>query len=395
MLKTEIRYAVWKAYDQRCAYTGHRIDNFDNLQIDHIIPRKSIQAMIDQKIVKYDLDQNFQINSLENLLPTTKRPNQQKGSRPLSANAEFFFIELARKKKFKVLDEIEKFKRLEKNEELNALKKYWQEKWKFDQPVSTEIIRKHDEFEVSRKLTLRNDLYDTHHLWNSQKTLAMNGHLPSKFDEIGNCVIEFKNIETMISLTHYQIMSLIKQKESKGISDIIKYGNSYNDTRIFTVIESNAVHLKLQEFQDLVHVLDDFTTNYKKFYEEFEEFVDVLGLERKEDSDYYKLLTTTRDNWNRLLNYSNRYDLNNGTGNEYSFNYNGSTVICLDKKLNNIKFWLIPDTVENQSFESFKAPDNELNVLWRIPDTQDRIRMKDGDVWTAKQCKDWIYKVCG
>lgn len=350
MLKTEVRYAIWKAHDKRCAYTGQLIENFDSLQIDHIIPKNSKREVINQKIIEYELDKNFQIDSFENLLPTIKRPNQQKGSRPLSSNAEIFFIEFARKKKYKVLEGIEKFKTLERNEELNALKKYWQEKWRFEQSKSTSVIRKDNEFEVKRSLTLRNELYQNHHLWNSQKTLTLNGHLPSNFDEIGNCVIEFRNIETMISLTHNQIMSLVKLKESKRIDAIIKYGNSYNGTRIFTVVESNAVHLKIREFEDLTIVLDDFTTQYKKFFDEFEDFVEVRGLERKKDSNYYKLMTTTRDNWIKLLKYSQKFDMDNGTDDKYSFNYNGNTVVCLDKNQNNIKFWLIPDTTEKHTF---------------------------------------------
>lgn len=77
MTRLEIRTAIWLAHEKRDMYTSRLIENFDDLEIDHIIPKSIDSISLADKINKYQLGGNFSINSLENLVPTHKWYNRK------------------------------------------------------------------------------------------------------------------------------------------------------------------------------------------------------------------------------------------------------------------------------------------------------------------------------
>ena len=59
---------------------------------------------------------------------------------------------------------------------------------------------------------------------------------------------------------------------------------------------------------------------------------------------------------------------------------------------NNIKFRLLPaNSIKNE--DSFLFPDDQLCILWEIPDTGSRKAIETGDVWTAQQTYEWLQKL--
>jgi hypothetical protein len=386
LILTETRYAIWKAHKKKCVYTGQMIEKLDDLEIDHIIPQSVSTTELKTRTEKYNLSANFSIDSLENLLPTLSRFNKMKWKRPFDESTERFFINIAKSKKINVESELTKFREKVARFESEALKLAIKEKFDFTSPSI---------YETKREILYRDDLYMTHHYWNSKEKVVLNGLLPSIYDEKGSFAIEFKELPTMISLTHTEIIELLKVRKDGSIKNEIFRGSSYNDSKSFITIGTNAVHLENQLFNDFIEILDDYLSEYQKNYDEFEKFIESNGHKRMENTDYYVLLETTRDKWNTLLEYTKRFDLDKGKGKKYCFNYNGNSVVALDKDYNHIKFWLIPSQIEDTTFESFKSPDNNLNILWRIPSAQDRIRIKSGEIWTMRKTLDWLYETIG
>ncbi|WP_114939439.1 HNH endonuclease domain-containing protein [Mucilaginibacter endophyticus] len=101
MLRSELRYAIWVAHGKRDAYSGDMIENFEDLEIDHIIPKSTDKTLLQEKISKYDLGPDFSLNSLDNLLPTSKLLNRQKSHIAFNESSERFYLAYARKKKQK------------------------------------------------------------------------------------------------------------------------------------------------------------------------------------------------------------------------------------------------------------------------------------------------------
>ena len=65
-----LRYAIYKAYKYRCAYTGKFLYDYSSMHLDHIIPQNTAPEVLQEKIRKYHLADDFTIDSLENILPT-------------------------------------------------------------------------------------------------------------------------------------------------------------------------------------------------------------------------------------------------------------------------------------------------------------------------------------
>ena len=75
-----LRVAIWEAHGRQCAYSGEAI-RFAELQIDHVIPKhlSSKPTELSGLLQQYGLAENFDLDGIENLLPTLGRANGQKG----------------------------------------------------------------------------------------------------------------------------------------------------------------------------------------------------------------------------------------------------------------------------------------------------------------------------
>jgi len=382
---TIIRYAIWQAYKQRCVYTGKLIENFDDVEIDHIIPQDSNNEVIARKINLYELDSDFSINSFENLVLTFKLPNRLKSNKHFDESSERYFLSIAKSKKITIEHERLKLIKKLRREELLTIKTVIQEQ-------NVNYLPK-GEFKIKRIIDIRDDNYSTNFYSNSSLNVSINAHIPSKYNEIGSCVIEIKEIDTMISLTHVSIMELIKNKNRLGSLNYIFKGYSENNTKSFIIIGTNAVHLLNEVFEQLINLLEDFLNVYEVNYQIFETYIGSLNFKRSEDSDGYILESLNKFQWTKLLEYSKKYDLDNWSFKKYHFNYNENQIICLDKSFNNIVFWLIPGEIQLNSLSSFISGNINLEIIWRIPSIDDRIRIKSGNVWTAEQTYEWIMKI--
>lgn len=379
-MKEEIRYALWMAHNKRCVYTGNLIDNYSNLEIDHIIPK----SLPKDKYAKHGLSSDYDIeNSFDNLLPTTKWINSSlKRNRPFSLNTEKFFREIALKAIPRVENERIKFRNLLKKAEKEAISNH-KKQWEFE---FSEIKK----FETKYEFTNREEFYLSNHYWNSKNSIAINAHIPSTYEEYGNCVIEIKNLDSMISLNHQEIIELIKQKKEQDISKVLKRGDSYNNTKTFTVIFTNAVHLPNSIFNDLMILLDHFLTVYEENQKRFIDKIQAVDLKKSETHEGFELMIINRNLWKRLLDYSRKYDIDNGDSQEFFFSYNGSYLIALDETRSHIRFTITPTRTENDWYDSFQYPDNEVKLIWNTPSTQDLSKIADGSVWTARQVYDWL-----
>jgi 5-methylcytosine-specific restriction endonuclease McrA len=93
------RFAIWTAHSKRCAYCEEPM-KYTDLEIDHIIPqslRKKPQEL-QNLLVQLSLHANFDLDSLENLLPAHGSCNFRKKARVFSQANARFFLEIAQEK---------------------------------------------------------------------------------------------------------------------------------------------------------------------------------------------------------------------------------------------------------------------------------------------------------
>ncbi|MDE6878072.1 MAG: hypothetical protein K2P54_02950 [Odoribacter sp.] len=376
-----LKYAIYKTHNYRCAYTGKFLYDYSSINFDHIIPQDTTSEILQEKIKKYHLSKDFTIDSLENILPTKPyHNNNQKNRFPFSESTKRFFIELAQRKKWEIEKE---YKILKKQFVLSKFKIF----------AETQLL----EFNLfpperyTKKRQIINSLPFGNHFWRSTQNIALNGFLPSPLKESGSCVISFANRTIMITLDHHNILQIINKTNTFSLNDIILRGYSSENKKSFIVLGNNAVHLENTEYEELVEILQDYLRAYRKAFHKFKEYVGVEDFSLYKNTDDYILLVTNRENWRKLIQYTKIYDLNQGNTPEYCFNYNGQNILALSPN-NNIKFRLLPaSSIQEQT--SFLYPDNQVCILWELPDTESRKAITSGDVWTAQQTYEWLKRM--
>ena len=347
-----LRYAIYKAYKYRCAYTGKFLYDYSSIHLDHIIPQDTAPEVLQEKIRKYHLADDFTIDSLENILPTKSlHNNSQKNRHPFSEPAERFFLEYAQRGKWKIERE---YKILKKQFELSKLKVFAEAQLVEFNLLPPEV------YKASRKVT--NSLSIHNHFWRSTENIALNGFLPSKLKEEGSCVISFCNRTIMITLDHKTILQLINKLETYSLNDIILRGHSYQNTKTFVVLGNNAVHLENAVYEELLDILQDYLKVYSEEYSKFQKYIGAENFSFYKDTNDYMLLETSRENWRKLIQYARKFDTEQGTTSEYCFNSNDHHLLAISAQ-NNIKFRLLPaNSIKNE--DSFLFPDDQL---WKYP----------------------------
>jgi hypothetical protein len=106
------RSALWTAYNNICFYCNRPLD-WGDLNIDHIIPENLLNDEKKYNQIKsdFELDENFEINDLINLVPSHSKCNQRKSDELFPKSTTLFYLGLTLKSKTKIETEIEKLKR--------------------------------------------------------------------------------------------------------------------------------------------------------------------------------------------------------------------------------------------------------------------------------------------
>lgn len=106
------RSALWAAYKNICFYCSRPLD-WGDLHIDHIIPESISHKEKEFEKIKQDfeLDVNFNLNELYNLVPSHSKCNHRKSDDLFSKTTTLFYLSITYKSESKIKIEIEKLKR--------------------------------------------------------------------------------------------------------------------------------------------------------------------------------------------------------------------------------------------------------------------------------------------
>jgi hypothetical protein len=98
-LPTSRRAAIWHAHDHRCIYCTEFV-TFADLDIDHVIPSylKEQPEELAKLLDEYGLDNEFDVDSLLNLVPSHRHCNLQKKSQILPKSRAIHFLSIAESK---------------------------------------------------------------------------------------------------------------------------------------------------------------------------------------------------------------------------------------------------------------------------------------------------------
>lgn len=108
-IEDSLRLAIFDAYNGKCFYTGEPIP-YQDFEVDHIIP-ESLARDIEEIRNRLGLGDDFNINSIENLVPCRPGLNLRKKDSLFSDNTLLLYFELTKARKATVLALHDKYKK--------------------------------------------------------------------------------------------------------------------------------------------------------------------------------------------------------------------------------------------------------------------------------------------
>lgn len=111
-IEDSLRLAIYEAYKGKCFYTGEPVSYLD-FEVDHIIP-ESMESEIEVIKERLGLEDNFHINSEENLVLSRPGINLRKNGKMFLDNTLLLYFEQTKAKKPLVVELYEKYKRQSK-----------------------------------------------------------------------------------------------------------------------------------------------------------------------------------------------------------------------------------------------------------------------------------------
>jgi hypothetical protein len=299
-----VRYAIWQGHNKKCFYSGELVE-FENANIDHIIPKSISKTKLDELKEKLDLDDDFDLNGLENLTLSKSFLNRKKGNSVLIPAELILVLNDSKKKIDRITKLITKY-----NAETDFAKLM------VDLKLSTssdDIDRVYsiltDEEQFFNDYTNYDDIHGT--LLCSQKRIQISANLPTKDKSDTSCAIVFKAVkirDVVVVLNHDDVIKTlfrnIKTPLEAGLRKFINYNNYNKEYEV--VIKNVRLSLSDIEARELCNLVDLY---YDKFYSSIKIYESIFKTKRFEKiGNSYKLIRIKWNLWIKLINFAIKHD---------------------------------------------------------------------------------------
>lgn len=112
-----MRTVLWNNNKKRCYYCTELV-NFNDLEIDHIIPQNTSEQELNKIKLELNLELDFELNSFNNLVPTHHNCNSRKSSKQFSVSSLRYYLELWKDKIPSIITSYQKLVQHSQNEKL-------------------------------------------------------------------------------------------------------------------------------------------------------------------------------------------------------------------------------------------------------------------------------------
>ncbi|MDN7242858.1 HNH endonuclease signature motif containing protein [Planococcus sp. N028] len=393
-----VRYALWQAYQRRCAICYEDLFNYSDLEIDHIIAEsnENDNLKLNDLLNKYELPLNFDLNSLENLRPAHRKCNNKKRDSEAPEEITAQLLRIARNKLRDVKTHIKRF----------------EEEAKY--ALNVEAVRTHlknGDINIEQYVDQINNYVSDYgveefktstgfssHVLYKNKTVMLEGYLPKIRDPKGSCLLTFNSFYirgTTISLDHKEILKNLYPGNQSPIefrmrSYII---DKITDDSFIVQLGNSRFTLNIDELNNLCLIIDKFIKEYITALEYIENLLQANEfIPHEYDLTKYKLLKVRRDLWDSILTFSRKNDYEQGNDEWNIFDATGNNIIKVylkeKTKLFNEGYKCFIHSFIEDSY-SWKPSDYVWLVWWDI-NHADEYKLRE--YWNVQQTYDWLTK---
>ncbi len=336
-----VRRAIWEIHNYRCCYTQKPL-NYIDMQLDHIIPESYARKKDDLKriIKECGLDDDFELNSLYNLVPISSHENRRKSDKEFGLNAMIYYLNLAKDYAPKIQERIEKLKRsVDFDKNISMVKAYVD--GEDDSSKRKQILENIISF-VSNEEYDFEDIEETYEKDNEQiykkytDRIGLEAIMPKYNNPETRCIFYFRTLKVrdcMLLLDNKTILTelfsglhtdpkhgsrsfIVFEKSSKEIENTSDIENA------FIHIGNNKLKLSGDDINKFCQVIDAYADKYIKSIYDIEDRLKTQRYPLSKRKNNYKLIVVTNEQWKQLIDFANEHDVARGNSKWHIFDRN-------------------------------------------------------------------------
>lgn len=329
-----VRHAIWQSYNCKCFYCDEVI-SITELELDHIIPKslKKQPIKLENILNQQGLPLDFELDSLLNLVPVSRKCNSKKSDTVLSETILALNLEKAKSKINLINKNIFKYKEnVKRDNHLSFLKGAVKDNRISLEKIYNYISEEDDEFKEDIKLFEQEDTLIYKHY---TKKIAFEATMPVFNNTEVNCILMFKTLKVRDSILLLDNKTILNKLFTGldtdpiyGIRGFIEYKSFIKGkdeialSKSMVLLGNNKVKLSENEIYDLCSIIDKFAESYLKKIKEIESMLKVQKFHLSKRKNGYKLLKLSQDLWLKLINFACKHDAENGNSNWHMFDSN-------------------------------------------------------------------------
>jgi len=347
-----IRQAMWEVYKHRCFYTNNPLE-YKDMELDHIIPisYKNRKDDLKRVIGECALDADFELDSLFNLVPTSKYENRRKSDKELDLNARLHYLGLVRDNVSKIEQRIEKLKKTRNYEKnISMVKAHFDEE--NDKKKREEILDNIINFVSNEDIDFE-DVEEVYEIDNEPiykkyvKRIGLEAIMPKYNNTETRCIIYLRTLKIrgcMVLLNNKTIVTELfsglytdPKHGTRAFVEFEKGVEGNEDTRSLDNavihIGNNKLKLSSEDIYTFCQVIDSYAEKYIEFISNIENILMTHKFPISKRRNNYKLITLTNEQWRQLVNFAFKHDVDRGNSKWHIFDRNGFYIkVYTDKK---------------------------------------------------------------
>jgi len=377
------RRAIWAAHHHICAYCQtHTVEN-DRQEIDHIIPVQGLKAEERQLLYReLGLPEDYDLDSLDNLLPADRKCNQLKGSNKRDIRFYLHFRGLAQDRRQQVEKiEIDLKKKGKKGDQFAIVAEMIDGREDEIEKLANLSSGESGEFKEGRH---RNG----NHLAISRLRIKLECFLPTREGFEGSALLTLKALKLrslMITFSHRELCACLWKGlglpiRSKGRGFL--FGHDTTSNKIGVSLGNATFFLEQEDYVQLCEVVDEAGQVYLDEAYQVENEWGTLSSDYRGKSTF-SLGKMSPYAWNEALGFANKHDSAAGKTSWHRFDRaSGALKIC-EWNDSRTKWNYKAILYANQSGGIFSYLD-DLQIMWK-PSTY-----APNTFWNAGETKSFL-----
>lgn len=325
------RRAIWEIYNYKCFYSGTPLE-YSDMELDHIIPASYKDKPYELHRILQDckLDDSFELNSLYNLVPTSRFNNNRKSDLEFNTVTLLYWLGLVREKVPSIEKKILNLrKKRDYDQHLSMLKAHVEDE-------NDEIKREQLLVDIFSFISIENDefieqeeVYDKEYekvFRKYKKRIGLEAILPKYNNLETECIIYFNTLKArdcMLVLDNNIVLSRLFEglftDPKYGARAFIEYDKSKYKNQDLIDLESVKVHLgnsriklSVDDIYVLCDVIDSYAIKYIECMNAVEDTLKSHSFPLSKRKNNYKLIALSYNDWRILIDFTIKHDVDSG-----------------------------------------------------------------------------------